>query len=274
MTASASRAFSGTSTCGSSTRRPVLRPAARVSSKRRRRRSAVAAIARLGRPDLDEETGGVDRERGRGGAGRGRRGTGRPDDDPRGEVGPFRWSREGWGERRAERQSNEREHQFQLYADGEDVSGTGVTNRERRERETGDGRRETGDGREPASPSRRFGRGPRAVRYVPRPPAERARPASELAAAGRGARANSSLRSSNTRAGLIPARSSRTRAGPRACSRAARGTHRPTRGRRASATRREPPVGGRVPPVTESGLRSTLCVSYSRKSRPDPICRA
>ena len=54
------------------------------------------------------------------------------------------------------------------------------------------------------------------------------------AAAGRGARANSASLS-NTRAGLIPARSSRTRAGPRRCSRAARETHRPTRGRRASA---------------------------------------
>ena len=37
---------------------------------------------------------------------------------------------------------------------------------------------------------------------------------------------------------LIPARSSRIRAGPRPCSRAARETHRPARGRRASASRR------------------------------------
>ncbi len=77
------------------------------------------------------------------------------------------------------------------------------------------------------------------MRYVSRPPAARARPASEFAAAGRGARANS-LRS-NTRTGLIPARSSRTRAGPRACSGAARETHHPTRGRRASAFDWEPP---------------------------------
>ncbi len=58
----------------------------------------------------------------------------------------------------------------------------------------------------------------------------------------------------NTRAGLIPARSSRTRAGPRRCSGAARETHRPARGRRASA------IEGHQ-----------LQRPHSRKSRPDPI---
>ena len=61
-------------------------------------------LADLGRPDLDEEAGGVHRERGRGGTGGGRSGPGRPDDDPRGQVGPFRGCREGRDERRSERQ--------------------------------------------------------------------------------------------------------------------------------------------------------------------------
>ena len=163
---------------------------------------------------------------------------------------------------------------------GRGVSGTGVTNR-------GGGRpgarwkESPGAPGEPASPSRRFGRGPRAVRYVSRPPAPRRRPASELAAAGRGAartrpRRGAELRAPpgpplqswrvgrsasfpDTRAGLIPARSSRTRAGPRRVLGSARETHRPTRGRRASQS--------------EGGLvrDSTLCTGYNIKSRPDPL---
>ena len=95
------------------------------------------------------------------------------------------------------------------------------------------------------------------MRGVSRPPAARGRPASALAAAGRGARANS-LRS-DTRAGLIPARSSRARAGPRPCSGVARETPRPSRGRGSSSASRSPardapaPVGS---PRMRSGCRA------------------
>ncbi len=65
--------------------------------------------------------------------------------------------------------------------------------------------------------------------------------------------------SSNTRAGFIPARSSRIRAGPRPCSGAARETHHPSRGRRASEIERNP------------GVWSTL---YTLRSLPTDAGRA
>jgi hypothetical protein len=103
-------------------------------------------------------------------------------------------------------------------------------------------------------------------------PSARGRPASELAAAGRGARANSSLRSSDTRAGFFPAR-------PRELERV------PGRARGRLARRPAPPAAGelqrspgrrlrRPGGLRKSGTRLAAlagCAQAAGEARPDPV---
>jgi len=156
-----------------------------------------------------------------------------------------------------------------------------------RDRGTGD-RERRGNGEDPASPSGRFGRGPRAGRYVSRPPLRSPDPLP------------SSLRPGGGPARTRPRRGAELRAPPgpplqswRICRagivlKHARGPDpRPVLAN-SSGSPCVLEVGSRdAPPhprpasfsdrrgvavrVSGSGLRSTLCPGYSIKSRPDPI---